>query len=91
MRVAIWYYNVSYILFTYVASFIGYEDDILEVISNLYVLGAKFGGEKDKFSGKSFKKLNSAEFMELVFSKYAYDIWYLTFEFDIDIYLTYDV
>ena len=35
----------------------------------MHVQGAKFGGKKDKFGGKSFKKLNSAEFMEFVFSK----------------------
>ena len=32
-------------LFTYFAPFIGYEDDILEVISNLPVQGAKFDGK----------------------------------------------
>ena len=42
-----------YIIFTYFASFIGYEDDILEVISNLHIQVAKFGGKKDKFGGKS--------------------------------------
>ena len=46
------------------ASFIGYEEDIFEVISNFHVLGAKFGGKKDKFGRKSFQKFNSAEFME---------------------------
>ena len=44
-----------YILFTYFASFIGYEDEILDVISYLRVHGAKFGGKKDIFGGKSFK------------------------------------
>ena len=29
----------------------------------------KLAEKKDKFGGKSFKKLNSAEFMEFVFSK----------------------
>ena len=33
-------------LFTYFASFIGYEDDNLEVISNLHIQGAKFGGKR---------------------------------------------
>ena len=56
-------------LFTYFASFIGYEEYILEGISNLQVQEAKFGGKKEKFGGKSFKKMNSAEFMEFVFSK----------------------
>ena len=49
----------------YFALFIGYEDDIFEVISNLHVQGSKFGV---KFGGKSFFfKLNSAELMEFVF------------------------
>ena len=68
---ASWYYNAIYILFTYVASFIGYEDDILEVISYLHVQGAKFGEKKQKFDEKSFKKFNSVEFMKFVFSKSA--------------------
>ena len=40
-----------------------------EVISNLHVQGSKFSKKFDKFGGKSFKNLNSAEFMEFVFSK----------------------
>ena len=40
-----WHYNAIYILFTYFASFIGYEDDIIEVISNLHDKEAKFGGK----------------------------------------------
>ena len=55
--------------FIYCASFTSYEDDILKVISNLHVLESKFGGKIYKFGGKSFKKLNSSEFMELFFSK----------------------
>ena len=51
--------NAIYILFTYFASFIGCEDDFLEV--------AQFGRKKDKFDGESFKKLNTAEFMEYEF------------------------
>ena len=58
-----------FIVFRYFASFTGYENDIFEVISNLHVQGFKFSGKFDKFGGKSFKKLNSAEFMEFVFSK----------------------
>ena len=61
-----------YKLFTYFASFIGYEGDILEVTSNLHLQGAKFGGKRDKFGGKSFKRLNSAEFIELVFSMFGH-------------------
>ena len=57
------------IVFTYFASFKGYEDDIYEVISNLQVLRCKFGGKMDQFGGKSFLKLNSVEFMKLFFSK----------------------
>ena len=45
------------------ASFTGYKDDILEVISNLHVQEYKFGRKIYKFGKKSFKKLNSAEFM----------------------------
>ena len=66
LRGATWYNNAIYLLFTYSVPFIGYEDDILEVISNLHVQGAKCGKKKN-FDGKSFKKLNSVEFMEFVF------------------------
>ena len=38
-----WYYHAIYIVFTNLASFTGYEDDIFEVISNLHVQGSKFG------------------------------------------------
>ena len=47
-------------IFTYLTSFIGCEDGILEVISNLHIEGAKCGRKNDKFDGKSFQKLNSA-------------------------------
>ena len=43
LRGATSYYNAIYILLTYFASFIGYADDIIEVISNLHVQEAKFG------------------------------------------------
>ena len=43
-------------VFTYFASFTGYEDDILEVISYLHVQGSKFGREFDKF-GRKIDKL----------------------------------
>ena len=59
------------VLFTYFTSFTGYEDEIFEVISNLHVQGSKLGGNIDKFGGKSKNRLNSAEFMEFVFSKSA--------------------
>ena len=49
LRGATWYYNAIYILFTYSASFIGFADDFLQVICNLHVQGATFGGKKDKF------------------------------------------
>ena len=61
------YYNAIYIPFTLFASSMGYEDDILEFISNLYAQGTKVGGKRTNFCGKSFKKVNSAEFMEFVF------------------------
>ena len=50
-------------------SFTGYGYDIFEVIFNLHVQGSKFGGKFDNFSEKPFKKLNSTEFMEFVFTK----------------------
>ena len=61
--------HAIFIVFTYFASFTGCEEDIFEVIYNLYGQGSKFGGNLDKFGGKSLRKLNSAEFMEFVFSK----------------------
>ena len=58
-------------LFTYyLPSFesnIGYEDDILEFISNLHVQGAKFGKKEDLFGGKYSIKMNSAELPELFY------------------------
>ena len=48
---AIWYYHAIYIVFTYFASYAGYEDDIFEVISNLHVQESKFGGKIYKFGG----------------------------------------
>ena len=41
-------------LFKYFASFLGFEDDILEVIYNLHIQEAKFGGKKEKKGGKYF-------------------------------------
>ena len=64
-----WYYFAIYIVFTYFASFTGYEDNIFKVSSYLHVQRCKFGGKIDKFGKKSFLKLNSVEFMEFVFSK----------------------
>ena len=55
---ATWYYHAIYTVFT------GYEVDIFEVISNKHIQGSKFGG-------KSLKILNSAKFIEFVFSKSA--------------------
>ena len=69
LRDATWYYNATYILFTNFASFIGYEDKILEGISNFTFQEPNLAEKKDKFGGKSFKKLNSAEFTEFVFFK----------------------
>ena len=68
---ATWYYHTIYLVFTYFALFTDYEDDIFEVISNLHVQGSKFGGKMTKFGGKSFKMLNSTEFIEFVFSRYG--------------------
>ena len=63
LRGATWYYKAIYIIFTYFASFIGFEEDILKVISNLHVQGAKFGRKKDIFGGQYLKNLNSAEYI----------------------------
>ena len=38
----------------------------------MHVQKSKFGGKIYKFGGKYFKKLNSTEFMEFVFSKSAH-------------------
>ena len=43
------YLHSIYIVFTYFASFTGYEDDMFEVISNLHILESKFGKNLDKF------------------------------------------
>jgi len=61
--------HAIHIVFTYFASFTGYEDDILAVSSNFHIQESKFGGKIYKFGGKTFKKFNSTEFMEFVFSK----------------------
>ena len=53
--------------FTYLSPYTGYEDDIFEVISSLNV--PKLCGKNTTICEKSFKKLNSEEFTELVFSK----------------------
>ena len=42
-------------LFTYFASFIKYEDDILEVISNLHIQGAKLGGKRTNLAENLLK------------------------------------
>ena len=63
------YYHAIDIVFTFFESFTGYEDDILEVSSHFHVQESKFGGKIDKFGGKSFKKVNSTEFIKFVFSK----------------------
>ena len=39
-------------VFTYIASFTDYEDDIFTFISNLHVQGFKFDGKFDKFGRK---------------------------------------
>ena len=50
------YHLTINLVFTYLALFIDYKDDIFEVISNLHVQGSKFGGKIYKFGGKSKKK-----------------------------------
>ena len=64
-------HDIIYLVFKYFALFTDYEDDYFEVISNLHVQGSKVGGKINKFGGRSFKKLNSTEFMEFVFSRSA--------------------
>ena len=44
---------IIYSLYIFIAYNIGYEDEIIEVISNLHIQGAKFGRKKDQFGGKS--------------------------------------
>ena len=56
------YYHDIHIVFTYLSSFTGYEDEILEVSSNLHVLDSKFGGKIYNFGGKSFKKFVFSKF-----------------------------
>ena len=70
-----------HIVFTYFASFASYEDDILENSSNLHVQESKFGKKNYMFGGKSFKKLNSTEFMEFVFLQVSAppDTWICTY------------
>ena len=55
-----YYLHIIYIF----ASFTCYENFIFEVISNFHFQESKFGRKIDKFGGKSFKKLNPAEFMK---------------------------
>ena len=50
---SLYYYDI-YILFTYFASFTGYEDGVLEVISSLHIKESKYGRKIYKFCGKSF-------------------------------------
>ena len=61
-----------YIVFTYFASFTGYEDNIFKTISFLHVQGSKIGGKIVQFGKKSNKKIYSAELLEFVFFKSAY-------------------
>ena len=46
----------------------------VSIIDNLHVQGSKFGGKFYKFVRKPFKKLNSVDFMEFVFSKSAFRV-----------------
>ena len=48
-------------VFTYLASFTGYKDNIFKVISKLHVEISKFGGKIDNFGVKYFEELNSIE------------------------------
>ena len=41
----------------------------------MHVQESKFGRKINKFGGKSFKKLNSTEFMEFVFTKSGYFLY----------------
>ena len=73
-----WYIILPcYLLSIYIlVLFTEYENDIFEVISYFHVQEYKFGGKINKFGGQIYKfggkskqKLNSAEFVEFVFSK----------------------
>ena len=71
LRGATSYYNAIYILLTYFASFIGYADHIT-LLKLFLICTFKKPNLADiffKFAIKSYKMLNSAEFMEFVFSK----------------------
>ena len=61
-------FDRSYMILTYFASFTGFEDVIFEVVSNFHIQGSTLVGKFEKFGGKSVLKLNSAEFIEFVFS-----------------------
>ena len=74
-----WYYHTIYLVFTYFESFTDYDNDIFEGIFNLHIQGSKFGGKINKFGGKSFKKLNSTEFIEFVSSRSA--LWSIFLSF----------
>ena len=55
LKCGTWYYHATHIVFTYFASFTGYEDKILEVSSNLHIQESKFGGKIHKYGEKYFK------------------------------------
>ena len=50
---ALLWYHAIYIVNQYFALYTGYEGEIFEVISNLYVQESKFGGNIYKFGVKS--------------------------------------
>ena len=55
-------------MFTWFASYTGYEDNVFQVISDLNVKRSKFDRKQGKFGGKSEeKKFDSAELSELAF------------------------
>ena len=63
--------HAIYIVFTYFASFKDYEDDIFEVFFLICKLkDPKLARKWTNFVGE--KKINYAEFMELVYSKSAH-------------------
>ena len=62
------FYHAIYIVFTYFASFTGFEDDFLKLFLICTFKDPNLA-ENLNLGGKSFKNLNSTEFMEFVFSK----------------------
>ena len=64
---ATWYYHAVYIVVTYFASFTGFEDNILEVISYLQVLEPKIGGNITSFADNLTPRISWSSFCPSLF------------------------